>query len=299
MTGYSVANFLGALLAQMGFLFPSLGIPLWWVSLKALLGKPLDQFDQWPTSLDPQLAVKCRFLLWAGLPVAAGFTLLSGLTHTFPAWPVPGLWSLMLLLAGAAARWPQRLVRRWLKITGLIVSMLLMVALSHITLGTLQNPSRYALFGGWVAPQHDPSTALIDVVQLRRQLSQSPAFRAAIAEVDFVITPEYWLSGYIAMAMPEFVNLPVSSFTSDPRGHAFWFHPQDWLGKNALLISFSALSQEETDDPLSQPSVLGLAAYFHAVTPLGQVAIKRGNVTIKTFDLYRADTLLRPYVYPY
>ena len=117
--GYSLANFLGVFLAEIGFLFPTLGLPLWWASaialikglMKTLLGKKL--------FVSPTQQAKVQLVLWSGLPVAVGFTFIGGLTHTYPAWPAPGLWSLTLLLGHAAAKWPKRNVRRWLQNTGL------------------------------------------------------------------------------------------------------------------------------------------------------------------------------------
>ncbi len=270
-----ILNFLGVFLAQIAFLFPAIGLPLWWVSLRQI------------TKAD----TKTSFLLWAGLPVAAGFTLLGGLTHTFPAWPVPGLWSLSLLLGKSAAAWPHRQIERWLTSTGLIVASLLLIALGHISLGTLQKPGQYAIFGGLVSPSQDPSTELIDTGQLGQQFRQSSEFQAALAQTDFVVTHEYWLSGYLAMALANSTDIPVTSFTPDPRGHAFWFHPQDWLGKDALFISFARSSQAEM--------VSALAPYFQSVTPLTELSIQRGGVITETFYVYRAKRLIHPYPYPY
>lgn len=277
---YSLTNLLGVFLAEVGFLFPTIGLPLWWVGLKTLL-------SQFQSERQPEVS----FVLWCSLPVAVGFTLLGGLTPIYPAWPVPGLWGLTLLLGHAAARWPRPQVRRWLTGSELAVGILLLFALAHITLGTLQKPGKYALLGGFIAPQQDPSTELIDTRQLRQQLIQSDEFQVAIATTDFIVTPEFWLSGYVAMALPSSVQLSVTSFTQDPRGQAFWFDSQDWLGKDALFISIADFSQEA--------AVAALAPYFQSVTPMTQLTTQRGGAITKTFYLYRAHRLIRPYVYPY
>ena len=271
--GYSLMGLLGVLLAEVGFLFPTLGLPLWWISLEALF-----------TSV--QLS-KVSFVLWNGLPIAIGFTLLGGWTQIYPAWPAPGLWTLTLLLGYAAADWPPPQVSRWLKGTGLIIGTLLLFALTHITLGTLQKPSEYAILGGIVSPQQDPSTALIDTQQLRQQF-ESADFERAIAATDFIVTDDLWLSGYIAMALPASIHRTVTSFTPDPRGHAFWFDSSDWLGKDALLISLNDL------DSLALET-----SFFQSVAPLLQLKTQRGSATTQTFFIYRAHALTRPYPYPY
>lgn len=277
---YSLTDGLGVFLAEIGFLFPTLGLPLWWVSIKVLL-KRLSQ------AVSPRVAL----VLWCGLPVAVGFTLLGGLTRVYPAWPAPGLWSLTLLLGHTAASWPKAQVRRWLLGTGLAVGIVLLFALTHITLGTLQTPGKYALFGGFVTPEQDPSTALIDTKQLRQQFMQSDELLAAISTTDFIFTQAFWLSGYVAIALPPSTDLPVTSFTQDPRGHAFWFDSQDWLGKDALFVSIADFSQVA--------AVAAITPYFQAVTPLMQLTTQRGGTKTETFYLYRAHRLIRPYLYPY
>lgn len=286
-SSYSIGALLGALLAQFGYLFPSMALPLWWTSGKAL-------FHRQPSHSikgDKLTHQKLNFLLWSGFPVAVGFTLVAGATHTFPAWPAPGLWSLTLVLAYTAAHWSYTSVKRWLVITGWILGTALMIALSHITLGTLQTGSSQAIFGGLISIEADPSTELIDIVQLRSELKESADAMTLLNATDFVITPEYWLSGYIAMAMPNSIHHPVSSFTPDPRGHAFWFESKDWLGKDALLVSIGANRQREVLETM--------APYFQSVTLHSKIATLRGGEASKVFYLYKATTLQKRYPYPY
>ncbi|MEM9088993.1 MAG: glycosyltransferase family 39 protein [Cyanobacteria bacterium P01_F01_bin.53] len=295
--GYSFLQCLVVFATGVGFLFPTLGLPLWWVSLKAFwkqLARKTNQADAQKTFTPPP-SRRVQFILWCGLPIAAGFTLLGGLTHTYPAWPAPGLWTLTLLLGRAAAQWPRKAVHRWLKSTGLIVGTLLIFALLHINLGLLQKPGQYAILGGIISPQEDPSTALIDARQLRVQFETSEVFQDAITDTDFVLTHEFWLSGYVAMALPHQKDNPnkpvVSSFTQDPRGHAVWFDPQQWLGKSALFISIADFSQPEI--------VSEIEPYFQSVTPLTTLTTKRGRAITETFYIYQADTLIQRYPFPY
>ncbi len=286
-SGYSFNSLLGVVLAQFGYLFPSIALPLWWTGAKGLFSQLFGKL----TTQNRQTANKINFLLWSGLPVALGFTLVGGATHTFPAWPAPGLWSLVILLSYAATDWPPKRTYRWLAITAWTIGISLLFALAHITLGTLQKPSDHALFGGIVSIESDPSTELIDTRQLRQLFNQSDEFETATDTVDFVITSKYWLSGYIALAMPNDVNLPVTSFTPDPRGYAFWFDPQQWIGKDALFIRLKGTEQQE--------EMKAIAPYFSSVTPLTQIATNRGGEISKTFYLYKAKVLQRPYPYPY
>lgn len=291
---YSISALLGVIAAQIGYLCPSIALPLWWVTFRKLFRKRADRLHK-HLSQENIVAEKINLLLWSGLPVAVGFTLVGGITHTFPAWPAPGLWSLSILLAHAASHWPSRAVSKWLKSTGWVLGVLLMFTLTHISLGTLQKPSEYALFGGVVSAQADPSTEMIDAVQLRRRLGESDAFGEAIAHSDFVITEDYWLSGYIAIAMPENIpkatSLPVTSFSIDPRGHAFWFDPAKHVGQNALLMGSTHKPQTE---------MLGrLSPYFESIKLIDEISTLRGDEPTETFYLYQATNLLKPYPYPY
>ena len=303
---YSFSLLFGVIAAQVGYLFPSIALPLWWTSLKALVLKIRQRFiplGKQTTASEinsaPSASTKVTFLLWSGLPVSLGFTLIGGATHTFPAWPAPGLWSLTLLLGYAAAQWRSRSVKRWLWGTGWIVGTVLIFALTHITIGTLQKSGDYALFGGVVAIEEDPSTELIDTVQLRRLLVQSTEFESEIASTDFIITPDFWLSGYLAMALPKMLNVPIGSFTTDPRGQAFWLEPAAWVGKDALLVSLETMDKNSQGEEESRGKLDAIAPYFQSVTPVAKIATYRGGEVSKTFYYYRAKNLLRLYLFPF
>ncbi|MBT9312300.1 ArnT family glycosyltransferase [Leptothoe kymatousa] len=271
-TRFNVLTMVGVWLVGVAYLFPSLGFPLWWVS-----GRSLFNLGD----------LRHRFLLWMGLPIALGFTLLGGITHVYPAWPAPGLWSLSVLLAAAMAHWPLRTLQRWLVSSAIVMATLLTVALGHISLGTLQQP------GGWLAllpPETDPTTTLIDVVQLRRQL-QSNGLEAAIAAADIVITNEFWLSGYVDMAISPLTPAPVMALTQDPRGHAVWFKPQNWLGQSALFLTIADYSQAEIRATY--------APYFEKFDLIDSITTQRANATTETFYLYDLGNVIQAYEYPY
>lgn len=270
--GFNLLTMVGVWLVGVAYLFPSLGFPLWWVS-----GRSLWQLGD----------LRQRFVLWLGLPIAAGFTLLGGMTHIYPAWPAPGLWSLSLLLALAVASWSPSTIRRWLLSSALVMATLLLFALGHVALGTLQQP------GGMVQlmpPETDPTTTMIDVVQLRRRL-QAGVAADAIASADFLVTNEFWLSGYIDMAVSSLTPAPVMAFTQDPRGHAVWFTPTDWVGYSGLFITIADYDQNEIRATY--------APYFERFNLLESVATQRAGATTETFYLYDVGKLIAPYQYPY
>ena len=271
---FNLLNMVGVWLVGIAYLFPSLGFPLWWVSGRSL----------WQ-SLKGEL--KQRFILWLGLPIAAGFTLLGGVTHIYPAWPAPGLWSLSLLLARAMTTWSSRAVRRWLVGSALTIAALLLFALGHVALGTLQRPGGVVPL---IASEVDPTTTMIDVVQLRRLL-QVGEVEDAIANTDFLVTNEFWLSGYVDMAISPITSVPVMAFSQDPRGHAVWFTPADWVGTSGLFLTIADYDQSEIRKTY--------APYFEKFELLKSVATQRAGGITEIFYLYDVGELLKPYEYPY
>ncbi|NEQ53124.1 MAG: hypothetical protein F6K11_23805 [Leptolyngbya sp. SIO3F4] len=269
---FNPLNMVVVWLVGIAYLFPSFGLPLWWSS-----GLSLQQLGD----------LRQRFVLILGLPVALGFTLLGGFTHIYPAWPAPGLWSLSLLLALFMAGLTLHQVKQWLVSSALVMATLLLFALGHIWLGTLQRP------GGLVEIMpldKDPTTTMVDVVQLRRLL-QSGTAGDVISNVDFVVTNEFWLSGYLDMAISPFASMPVIAFTQDPRGHSVWFNSADWLGYSGLFLSIADYDQNTIRATYSP--------YFERFNLIEVVETQRAGATTEKFYLYDVGKLTSPYKYPY
>lgn len=291
-SSYSLVALLLVFLVEVVYLFPAIGFPLWWITGKSIGQQIRNQnpFPEFPLFREKQLLV-----LWMSLPIMLGFTLLGGKTQIFPAWPAPGFWGMTMLLGVYAERWEQQHrkgVRRWLVGSGLIVVTLALVALLHVTTGTFQKPSHYALGGGLVSPQQDPSTELLDVVQIRQRLAADPALLAELQATDFIFTNEYYLGGYVDMAVRPLTDAPVTSLTQDPRGFAIWFKPADWVGQNAIYMTLQQFAE--------QPEVTDrYREYFDSIEEIGTVSTERGGAVTETIHLYRAQNFKRPYIYPY
>ncbi|MBD0335395.1 MAG: glycosyltransferase family 39 protein [Cyanobacteria bacterium Co-bin13] len=293
--GFSLLQLLGYWLIIIVYLFPGFGLPLWWVSGRQLISHtqqifvpPVDAAAYW-------LRQKQRLVLWISLPILLLFTYLGGSRQILPAWPAPGFWGMTLLLACYAVEWQRqkpRLVRRWLWGSGIFLGTLAGVALLHITTGTLQRPGNYSLMGGLVAPKSDPSRELINVQQLGRSFQAAAPVREALEQVSFVFTNEYYLGGYLAMALHPWRDIPVTSFSQDPRGFAFWFDQQEWLGQDALYITLERFHE--------QPDITNsYRENFAAIEEIAAVPITRGGAETEVFHVYRATQFLQPYRYPY
>jgi hypothetical protein len=292
---FSLMQMLGYWLISIAYLFPLFGFPLWWATVRAMFQQV--KFHQ-SSPLSPQAATtyyQQGLVLWISLPIMLGFTLLGGKQQIFPAWPAPGYWGITLLLAAQAVMWQKRhphLVQRWLWGSGIFLATLATIALLHLQLGLLQKPGNYSLFGGFVPVYQDGSTELIDTSQLRRQLASRPDVLDALREATFVFTNEYYLGGYLDMAIHPLVDVPVTAFSQDPRGFAFWFDQTRWLGGDALYITIERF----IDDPEIQAAYTPL---FKALEPMATIALNRGGEVTETFHIVRANGFRKVYSYPY
>jgi hypothetical protein len=194
------------------------------------------------------LEQKQLLILWVSLPLTLGFTLMGGYQQILPTWPMPGFWALTLLLGQQAVSWQQqsrRRVRRWLQGSGIVVGTSLLLALLHVTTGTLQKPSQYALLGGFWPPEDDPSTELIDIQQLRRGFAESPVLSAALQNSSFIFTNGYYLGWTDWHGSHASFQTPMTCFSQDVRGFAFWSKADQWLGKDGLYVTLARFDRKK------------------------------------------------------
>ena len=292
-SSYRVLDALGTWLLGIGYLFPSIGFPLWlhtgrslWQLIKYWITPPT-------AAIEAVNRDRIALILWVSLPIALGFTLLGGKQAIYPAWPAPGFWGMTLLLAHSASHWRPRTVKRWLTGTALVLGTLAIVALLHLSLGLLQKPGNYSLFGGFVPVEQDGSTSLLDTVQLRSRIASSPELMQAIQATGFIFTDEFYLSAYVDMALQPLTQRPVTCFSQDPRGFAFWNTPETWVGQDALYITLASLHRDRI------ALVNEFQPFFQRLEPLQEIQLTRGGAVTETVLVYRADAMQKPYDYPY
>lgn len=292
-TRFSLMQLLGYGFIHIVYLFPTFGLPLWWVSLQQILRQIKAAVYPALAPTDSLLNSKQGLILWLSLPITLGFTILGGFQQILPAWPAPGFWGLTLLLAYQAEQWrvqhPQR-VQRWLWGSGAFLAGLSAICLLHITTGTFQKNGQHTVMG-LVSVNQDPSIELINVWQLQEQLAQSPSVQKALQETAFIFTNEYYLGGYIAMAVHPRRSLPVTCFSQDPRGFAFWFDQYQWLERDALYMTLERFDKPAITDQYR--------SHFEAFDYIGAMPLYRGGIVVETFHLYRGRQFKHIYNYPY
>ena len=289
---YNILNTITVFLTNLGLLFPTISIPLWWVTVKTIFTK-LFVFinNKTETEDEKYLWKKKLFILWISLPLILGLNILAGKEQILATWPMPGFWGLILLLGFYIEKWQnnsKKVIERWLKINIVLISCCLLFILVHINTGFLLKESKYSILGGFLSSKADPSTELIDIKQLRKGVAHSPLLLNALHNNDFIFTNAYYLSGLIDLALRPLHPIPVTCFSYDRRGFIFWTDMNQLVKKNALYITLKRF--HEMPDLTNE-----FRSFFEEMSEIGKVDIKRGGVVVETFYFYQAKSLLRPY----
>ena len=263
-------------LMGIGYLFPSFGFPLWWVSGKTMWREVVVNQPNYPN----------RLILWVSLPLTFGFTLLGAVASILPTWAMPGFWGLSLILGNYLSRSniSRQLIRRWFLFSALVIQTIFLIGLLHLNLGILQKPNQNIFSPGMISPEKDPSTELIDIMQLRSSLESSSIFIQALENADFVFTNQYFLGGYIGMAIAPLTNLPITCFGYDSRGFLYWYPVEKLIGKQGLYITSKSFAQDKYSDHDYSP-------YFTNWREITQIPLKRSGEITEIFYVYQGENL--------
>ena len=296
---YLIDRLSGIVSIDLLYLFPTFGLPLLWAIIRAF-SQQLSNIS-WRQSIgnrafkDEWELEKRALILWLSLPLILGFTFISGDRQILPAAQMSSYWTATILLAervsierrNAAVRIPYR----WFFGSLAVIILMLSIALSHVTLGTLQAAGKPSIFG-LLPIETDPSTQMFDIQQLRQGLISDSKLNLALKNADFVFTNRYYLGGQIGMAIEPVFHKPITCFNKDLRSFAFWSKPQQWVGKNAIYLS-TKTAEVDLDAVNLYPN------YFKQITKLGEIPIRRGGIVIQTFSIYQAQNMLKPFPRPY
>ncbi|MEE3718740.1 glycosyltransferase family 39 protein [Tumidithrix elongata RA019] len=305
---YSLEGLFVTFLVGVGYLFPTFGFPIWWTNLKVtgqILAIAKDKFNYRNGSINLEpMQQKQLLILAVSLPIFLGFTLMGGYRQVLPSWHMPGFYGATLILGQQAAiaqlQHPKR-IRNWLWGSSITIVTIMLIALMHVHSGIFQKGGDRAILGGFWAAKDDPSTEMIDLVQLRQGFKDSPVLSAALAKSDFVFSNNFFVTGQVGMAISPIGNKPITCFDQDLRGFAYWSKAEDWVGKNALYVSAELFQEPFIEQSVGLlPSIVSkYSSYFEAIEKVGEVPIKRGGETVQKFHVYRAIKMLRPYPRPY
>ena len=240
---------------------------IWYPLIEILVGK---------VRLLRSLAGIDRLLVCLAVVPLGLFTLVSATRAILPHWPLMGFLPLFPLLGAYWATLTEtrpRFVNRWL----VFMSSFLLVAASCFVAqarwGVIQFPFRDPCIeiSGWDSVGQEFE---------RRGLIDRPN--------TFVFTNHWFESGQIAFATRN--RIPVCCYRQgDPRGLAFWSQPDDWLGKDAVLL----------DSDLQDNLADVYRPYFREITALPDIEMTRGGRPFRPVRLYLCSEQLQPFPFKY
>lgn len=241
-----------ALLAQVAYLFPWI-----WLPIVVLLVRGV--WD-WPRldGVNERLGV-CLAVVPVGI-----FTAVAGFRPVLPHW---GLIGLVSLFPAVGRFWRQRAIerpetmRKSLLAGGAFSLALLGLTLLEHRTGFLQRGGE----GKWgvLEARTDPTADLYGWDKVadeleRRGILDDPA--------SFLFTRTWYQSAQVAHAIR--MKRPVVCYNlDDPRGFAFWSKPEEWVGRDGILLTF--------DDEISP--VAFYRPWFVDQVPLADFWIDRGS----------------------
>ncbi|WP_435009337.1 ArnT family glycosyltransferase [Tundrisphaera lichenicola] len=247
---------------QAAYLFPWI-----WLSLVVLLARYLARFRRDASPAE-------RFLICQSVAPLAAFTAVACLRPVLPHWTLVGYLSLFPLLGRAwEARYrldPSKMGRR-LAIAGAVPLLIAVFMVAEYRTGMLQKAGLTAKVDptvdmyGW-----DQVAAELD----RRGMLDDPG--------SFLFTRNWISSGQLAFATRA-SGVPVLCYNhKDARSFAFWSRPEDWVGHDGILVSFSEIAYE--------PACY--ERFFERIEPAGSFEIARAGGPIRKVRLFRCTRQL-------
>jgi hypothetical protein len=191
-----------------------------------------------------------------------------------PHWGLIGLVSLFPLLG---RDWSARFVRRPL-ITRNLIAACAGISLVVVVLAIVQ--FRYGWFqrgdhgrGGLVDAASDPTADLYGWDEVTSRIKRL----GLIDEPHTFVFTHYWYqSAQLAFALGR--QRPVLCYNADdPRGFAFWSRPDEWVGRDGILVLVG--------EPGAQPRYF--ERWFTHVEPVADFWVQRSGKPIRRIGLYR------------
>jgi 4-amino-4-deoxy-L-arabinose transferase-like glycosyltransferase len=261
-----------ALLAQAGYLFPWIWMPL----VSALL-------RGWRGWSKHAAGPERLWLCLSAVPLAV-FTAVACFRPVLPHWGLIGLVPLFPIVGRTWAERPEErpAVRRRLTAYAGMSLTLVVLAVMEFRTGWFQRGRTTPL--GILDTRSDPTLDLYGWDQVAGRIRQ---LGLVDAPGSFAFTRYWYQSAQIGYALGG--DRPVLCYNSDdPRGFAFWSRPEEWIGRDGVLVLVG-----------SEPEVIAryFARWFTHVEPASEFWVERNGKPVRRIRLYRC--IQQRFAYPF
>lgn len=274
--GFHLEGSLLFLLTQILLVFPTVALPL------ALGLMPRRKRDRQTPSR--------QLLRWLSVPQLLVFLILAGRMQVLSSWLVP-CWFLLLPLAGdwgaqhAQGPWGvgQRLSA---KATTLVLTPLLLVVALQV---------RWGIADPLLPPGIDTSAELMAPANLRQALQSDPDLWQALQDAEVIASLRYETPGFLALALDPRQRSRLTTFSTDPRGFAFWDPSDSYQGQSGLIYRIRPVPIPGAAAAPPDPWPEGLGQLVTA----GTVRVQRGARRTMELEFMRFGPLPSPWPRPY
>jgi hypothetical protein len=248
-------------LASMGLLLPWIFVPLVKAVINRLRGPALAEIDR-------------LLLCFASVPLAFFLAVSCG-RRVFPHWSLMGFVPLFCLVgqrwANLAQATPARSRRQIIAMSAALLAMVAAVGIQvRFGVATFLSRDPCREFSGW------------------ESVGREIEARGLIQPNTFLFTDSWHDSGHLALAVRN--QAPVLCYNmGDARGFAFWTRPEQWVGKDGLLVSLH-------DDP-KEPGQF--EHYFQHIELVATFPMTRGGKPFRNVKVFRCIHQIEPFPFTY
>ncbi len=257
--GFRLDTLASAIGGQAAYLFPWI-----WIALVGLLYQAVRGFRRGDSKAE-------RFLVCQAVTPLAAFTAVACLRPVLPHWTLVGYLSLFPLLGrlwDSRYRENPRKMGRLLAIAAAVPIAITGFLVVEYRTGVLQSAG--------LPPKADPTVNMYGWEQVSGELG-----RLGLLDDPkvFLFSRSWFTSGHLAFATRE-SGVPVLCYNhKDARSFAFWSRPDDWVGRDGILVSVN----ESTYEPACYER------FFERIEPLGRFEVGRAGGPIRQVRLYDAS----------
>lgn len=255
--GFRFDTLAAAIGGQAAYLFPWI-----WFALAVLLYQALRTFRSGASPSE-------RFLVCQSVAPLAAFTAVACVRPVLPHWTLVGYLALFPLLGRlweSRYREDPRKMGRLLALAAAVPVLVTALLVAEYRTGALQRLGLPA--------KADPTVDMygwedVSAELKRRGLLDDPR--------NFLFSRSWFTSGHLAFATRD-SGVPVLCYNhKDARSFAFWSRPEEWVGRDGILVS--------VDQSNYEPACY--ERFFERIEPLGQFEVGRSGGSIRQVRLFR------------